>query len=186
MRRQDRRRARGLDSGPSTSRNSATDPGQPCETSSGSASGSGERAVEEMDALTVDLGDGGSERVEALLLRVPVVVVLPVLQQRLEVAAARCPSPNGPRQADSATVCGRDVRGGRRAPVGELRRQPRRNRVPCPESSVRRQMIRELLDLKPTGDDRGLVLGTMHAQDGRHVASFTQELVIRAACREAS
>ncbi len=38
-----------------------------------------------------------------------------------------------------------------------------------------------LVDLRrvATGGNRGLVLGTMHAYDGRHVASFTQELVVR-------
>jgi acyl-CoA thioesterase-2 len=39
-----------------------------------------------------------------------------------------------------------------------------------------------LVDLRRVaiGGNRGLVLGTMHAHDGRHVASFTQELVVRA------
>ena len=38
-----------------------------------------------------------------------------------------------------------------------------------------------LVDLRRVamGGARGLVLGTMHAHDGRHVASFTQELVVR-------
>jgi acyl-CoA thioesterase-2 len=38
-----------------------------------------------------------------------------------------------------------------------------------------------LVDLRRVtiGGHRGLVLGTMHARDGRHVASFTQELVLR-------
>ena len=38
-----------------------------------------------------------------------------------------------------------------------------------------------LVDLRPVaiGGARGLVLGTMHSYDGRHVASFTQELVVR-------
>jgi acyl-CoA thioesterase-2 len=39
-----------------------------------------------------------------------------------------------------------------------------------------------LVDLRRVaiGGNRGLVLGTVHARDGRHVASFTQELVVRA------
>jgi acyl-CoA thioesterase-2 len=38
-----------------------------------------------------------------------------------------------------------------------------------------------LVDLRPVavGGNRGLVLGTVHAVDGRHVASFTQEIVAR-------
>jgi acyl-CoA thioesterase II len=38
-----------------------------------------------------------------------------------------------------------------------------------------------LVDLRrvAVGGNRGLVLGTMHAHDRRHVASFTQELVVR-------
>jgi acyl-CoA thioesterase-2 len=38
-----------------------------------------------------------------------------------------------------------------------------------------------LVDLRRVaiGGHRGLVLGTMHAFDGRHVTSFTQELVVR-------
>ena len=38
-----------------------------------------------------------------------------------------------------------------------------------------------LVDLRPVaiGGGRGLVLGTVHSYDGRHVASFTQELVVR-------
>ena len=38
-----------------------------------------------------------------------------------------------------------------------------------------------LVDLRRVaiGGHRGLVLGTMHASDGRHVTSFTQELVVR-------
>jgi acyl-CoA thioesterase-2 len=38
-----------------------------------------------------------------------------------------------------------------------------------------------LVDLRPVaiGGGRGLVLGTVHSHDQRHVASFTQELVVR-------
>jgi hypothetical protein len=43
--------------------------------------------VQEVDALAVDLGDRRRERVEARLLGAPVEPVLPVREQRLEVAA---------------------------------------------------------------------------------------------------
>ena len=67
------------------SRNSTTEPGQPCSRISGRAFGFGRLDVEEVHGLAVDLGAELRVGVELGLLRAPVEAVGPVVGQCLEV-----------------------------------------------------------------------------------------------------
>jgi hypothetical protein len=51
-----------------------------------------------VDALPVDLGDGGLECVEPRFVRTPVVRVLPVLEQRLEITELGAHLPRDTRE----------------------------------------------------------------------------------------
>ena len=68
-----------------TSRNSTIEPGQPCVSSSGSASVVRRARVDEVDRLPVDVGAEVGELVQARLLRAPVVRVAPVRHQLAQV-----------------------------------------------------------------------------------------------------
>ena len=72
--------------------------------------------MEEVDALTVDLGDGRLELVETPLLRALVEGVLPVREQRLEILAFRSHLPTDSRELVGQTCARQTV-----AQVGELR-----------------------------------------------------------------
>ena len=69
------------------SRNSTIEPGQPCTSTSGSASGSGDRSVERVHSCAVDLGEELLVGVQARFGPPPVVLVAPVRHELVEVRA---------------------------------------------------------------------------------------------------
>ena len=71
--------------GPDHFWNSTTEPGQPCVSTSGSASGLRRADVHDVDAQAVELGAELRERVEPLLAAAPVVLLRPVAAELLHV-----------------------------------------------------------------------------------------------------
>ncbi len=102
----DRRRARaGCTSGSMMSRNSDTEPGQPCVMTSGNASGSGERAWMKWTCCAVDVGEEVRPPVEPRFLRAPVERRSPRLAELLEVREVGAVVPARARESGRANAC---------------------------------------------------------------------------------